>query len=199
MVIANMPSTASNTIQLTAVCGLLAGVLERAIHLFETAVRELTPEAQIATLRHRLAPDMFSLAHQVKVLSDSLLGAAALLQGVTPREQPAVQWVFNRGDEDSLGRLDENLDAAIKRLKATRQAVLDLETTAAAKQPLVGDAPVIVERRGHRRRFTASAFVDRYVIPNAYFHLSMIYALLRASGVHVGKADFEGPPAYVVD
>jgi hypothetical protein len=30
------------------------------------------------------------------------------------------------------------------------------------------------------------------VIPNFYFHASMVYALLRKSGVEIGKMDFLG-------
>jgi hypothetical protein len=31
------------------------------------------------------------------------------------------------------------------------------------------------------------------VIPNAYFHIAMAYAILRHNGVDVGKMDFLGP------
>jgi len=34
-------------------------------------------------------------------------------------------------------------------------------------------------------------FTD-FVLPNFYFHLSMVYALLRNNGVEVGKGDFLG-------
>jgi hypothetical protein len=32
------------------------------------------------------------------------------------------------------------------------------------------------------------------VLPNFYFHISMVYALLRKAGVEIGKKDFLGEP-----
>jgi len=31
------------------------------------------------------------------------------------------------------------------------------------------------------------------VLPNFYFHASMVYALLRKSGIEIGKPDYLGP------
>jgi hypothetical protein len=30
------------------------------------------------------------------------------------------------------------------------------------------------------------------VLPNFYFHISMVYALLRKNGIEIGKADYLG-------
>jgi hypothetical protein len=35
------------------------------------------------------------------------------------------------------------------------------------------------------------------VIPNAYFHIAMAYAILRHNGVEIGKRDFLGPLNFV--
>ena len=53
-------------------------------------------------------------------------------------------------------------------------------------------------RPGHARHFVVDDFVWRYVLPNAAFHATLVYALLRAEGVSVGKGDFEGQPVYEV-
>ena len=42
------------------------------------------------------------------------------------------------------------------------------------------------------------SFVLRSVLPNLYFHITVVYALLRSAGVALGKQDFEGAPAYQV-
>jgi hypothetical protein len=34
-------------------------------------------------------------------------------------------------------------------------------------------------------------------IPNVYFHLAIVYAILRNGGVDVGKMDFLGPINFV--
>jgi hypothetical protein len=42
-------------------------------------------------------------------------------------------------------------------------------------------------------KFTALSYLTDFVLPNFYFHESMVYALLRKSGVEIGKTDFLGP------
>jgi hypothetical protein len=39
------------------------------------------------------------------------------------------------------------------------------------------------------------AYARNWILPNFYFHVSMVYALLRHNGVDVGKQDFLGPVA----
>ena len=43
---------------------------------------------------------------------------------------------------------------------------------------------------------TACDFLYLYGLPNFFFHLTMGYAALRANGVALGKADFDGFHAY---
>ena len=43
---------------------------------------------------------------------------------------------------------------------------------------------------------SAGDFLHLYGLPNFFFHLSMGYAALRAAGVVLGKADFDGFHAY---
>lgn len=46
---------------------------------------------------------------------------------------------------------------------------------------------------------TAHDFVFLYGMPNFFFHVTMGYASLRASGVHLGKGDFDGFHSYPAD
>jgi uncharacterized protein len=41
-------------------------------------------------------------------------------------------------------------------------------------------------------RMTGEAFLLAFSIPNFFFHVSMVYALLRHGGVDVGKGDYLG-------
>jgi uncharacterized protein len=41
-------------------------------------------------------------------------------------------------------------------------------------------------------KFTGIAYLADFVLPNFYFHVSMVYALLRKGGVEIGKGDFLG-------
>ncbi|MFN4193025.1 MAG: DUF1993 family protein [Tabrizicola sp.] len=46
---------------------------------------------------------------------------------------------------------------------------------------------------------TGADFLHLYGLPNFFFHLTMGYAALRAAGVQLGKADFDGFHAYPAD
>lgn len=46
---------------------------------------------------------------------------------------------------------------------------------------------------------TGSDFLFLYGLPNFFFHLTMGYAALRAAGVPLGKADFDGFHSYPSD
>ena len=46
---------------------------------------------------------------------------------------------------------------------------------------------------------TGAEFLHLYGTPNFFFHLTMGYAALRAAGVVLGKADFDGFHAYPAD
>lgn len=51
----------------------------------------------------------------------------------------------------------------------------------------------IVTRAGFSdRSFSGWDYLHLYAIPNFLFHHSMAYAILRANGVPIGKADFDG-------
>lgn len=46
---------------------------------------------------------------------------------------------------------------------------------------------------------SGAEFLHLYGIPNFFFHLTMGYAALRAAGVQLGKADFDGFHSYPAD
>lgn len=169
--------------------------LDRASHLLRIAHGH--PSAQGATaqsvlLAARLAPDMLHLAHQVEVLVEGVVGSVALLAG---RDHTATGKVFNRG-EDLLPALHwRSLDEALARVETAQR---EAQALAAPAQWVPPDALLTVRRTGNARQFVATAFAERYAVPNALFHLSMVYALLRARGISIGKADFAGVDPYTV-
>ncbi|MBB3196865.1 DUF1993 family protein [Roseateles terrae] len=177
-------------------CTRLAALLGRADHLLARAEDGRPTEFG---LDRRLAPDMFSLAEQVVVLADSLIGSAALLTGHSASTVREAAWVFNRGAAEGLGELPVTLAAARHRLLAAHSAVIDMARDSPRPASQRADAEVVVARPGHVRRFRLAAFVHDYALPNAYFHLTMIHALLRQAGVVIGKADYEGPRPYTLD
>jgi hypothetical protein len=169
--------------------------LDRSIYVLRIAQRYGATDgvpSHSALLAARLAPDMLHLAHQVEVLADGVVGSVALLAGA---DHAATGKVFNRGADLLPVMHWRTLDDALDRIATAQSEAQALVTSARWVRP---DATLTVRRPGNARQFVATAFAERYAVPNALFHLSMVYALLRANGVPIGKADFEGPPAYTV-
>lgn len=122
----------------------------------------------------RLFPDMHPLSRQVQIACDTAKGAAGRLAGI---EVPK----------------HEDTETTLPELKARIAKTLDfLKTVTAAK--VSGDDARAIELKFPNGvwKFTALSYVNDFVLPNFYFHSSMVYALLRKSGVEIGKGDFLG-------
>lgn len=182
----HLPTDAAATLR-----GQLVFCLERAHHLVQQALQHGADHPLPPPSTLRLAPDMLHLVHQVEVLTQGVTGALALLSG---QALAFPHTVFNRGEEllpamngvDWPG-LDQRLGAALETCRASL----------GGGEWLPDAATVLVQREGDVRRFRAGRFLKDYAVPNAWFHLCMTYAILRAHGVPLGKPDFEGAPAYV--
>ncbi len=154
----------------TQLLGGLADVLAKAqAHATE---RKIDPDA---LLQARLFPDMFPLVRQVQIACDFAKSVPARLAGA---EVPS--W------EDSE-RSFEDLQARIARTVAFIQALDPAAFEAAATRE-------IVLRPGtpKERTLTGQAYLLAYGLPQFFFHVTTAYALLRHSGVEVGKRDFMG-------
>jgi hypothetical protein len=122
----------------------------------------------------RLSPDMHPLVRQVQIACDTAKGAAGRLAGV---EIPK--------HEDTEGSLDE--------LKQRIAKTVDFLKTVTPGQVNAAEGRAIeIKFPNGAWKFTALAYVTDFVLPNFYFHESMVYALLRKSGVEIGKGDFLG-------
>ncbi len=122
----------------------------------------------------RLFPDMHPLSRQVQIACDTAKGAAGRLAGI---EVPK----------------HEDTETTLPELKARIAKTVDyLQTITAAKFP--GDDGRAIELKfpNGTWKFTALSYLNDFVLPNFYFHSSMVYALLRKSGVEIGKGDFLG-------
>jgi hypothetical protein len=129
------------------------------------------PEAEL--IDARLAPDMFALARQVQIASDSAKGAVARLTG---GEAPAMP-----DTETSFAELKLRCDKTIAYLQSIDAAALE----AGATREIELKFP-----NGGGMRFDGLTFLQGFSLPNFYFHASMVYAILRAQGVEIGKFDY---------
>lgn len=144
-------------------------------------------------VRWRLAPDMFDLGRQIVIATDGVRGAAARLAGqpVEPADDPSFA-VFNRGDGNAF-----HVPATLADAIAYAQAgIADLDRVEPSDFDGAEQRPILLTMSGETRRFTVEPFIGAYVPPNLSFHLSMAYAMLRAQGAPIGKADFEGADVY---
>ncbi|AGC47134.1 hypothetical protein MYSTI_05858 [Myxococcus stipitatus DSM 14675] len=146
-----------------------------------------------ALLEKRLAPDMFPLARQVEIVVSGAKGCGARLSGrLAPEDTSWELAVFNRGDTASFGPLPTSFE----QLQGLVEEALVQLRSLSPGEIAAGPTSISVAKRGEVRHFETHSFVLDYVLPNLYFHVTVVYALLRAAGVPLGKKDFEGAPAY---
>jgi hypothetical protein len=126
-----------------------------------------------AFLEQRLAPDMFPLVKQVQVLTDTAKGATARLAGV---EIPAIA-----DTETTVEALLTRIDTVVAFLEGFTPEQF---TEAAGQKIMLSYIPGMYQ--------TGSDYVVDFVLPNFFFHMSMVYGLMRAQGVAIGKMDFLG-------
>jgi hypothetical protein len=124
----------------------------------------------------RLFADMFPLARQVQIASDSARGGAARLAGL---EMPSY--------EDN----EKTIPDLIARVRKT---VAYLETLTPAQIDGSEDKTINWTTRSGTKSMQGLPYLHRHVIPNLFFHITTTYNILRHNGVELGKKDFLGNP-----
>ena len=148
----------------------LSGVLDKA-EAYAVA-KKIDP----AVLLHsRLAPDMFDLVRQVQVATDHARRGAARLAGVEPA-------VFE-DTETTIGQLKTRLAKTVAYLKTLDRKQIDSSADREITFPL---GPT------NKGNMKGDDYLNHFVLPNFYFHLTTAYAILRHCGVDIGKRDFLG-------
>jgi hypothetical protein len=167
-----MSFTLSQTLMSSAEIGLsaLSAVLDKAAAF--AAAKKID---ESVLLNYRLAPDMFALTRQVQIACDMAKNGAARLAGMEPPKF-------------------EDTETSIEQLKARIGKTLAfLKTVDASSIDGAGDReisfPLGPTNKGHMKGVD---FLNHFVLPNFYFHLTAAYALLRHCGVELGKRDFLG-------
>jgi uncharacterized protein len=147
----------------------LTAILDKAAA--HAAAKKFDP---VVLAQTRLFPDMYPLARQVQIACDTAKGAAARLAGIeVPKHEDT---------ETTLAELKARIAKTVDFLKSVNPAQLkDAESRA-----------IEIKFPNGSWKFTGIAYLTDFVLPNFYFHVSMVYALLRKSGVDIGKGDFLG-------
>lgn len=126
-------------------------------------------------LHSRLSPDMFDLARQVQVTTDQARRGAARLAGVEP---PSYE-----DTETTIDQLKARLAKTVAYLKTLDRKQIDSAAEREITFPLGGNTT------GHMK---GDDYLNHFVLPNFYFHVTSAYAILRHCGVDIGKRDFLG-------
>ena len=166
-----MPYSMSQTALPTFEIGLnaLSGVLDKAVAF--AAAKKV--DAAVL-LGYRLAPDMFALARQVQVACDQAKNGTARLAGVEP---PKFE-----DTETTLDHLKERIAKTVAFLKTLDATAIDASADREITFPL---GPSKGQMKG-------GDYLNHFMLPNFYFHLTSAYAIVRHCGVEVGKRDFLG-------
>jgi hypothetical protein len=122
----------------------------------------------------RLFPDMLPLTRQVQIACDTAKGAAGRLAQV---EAPK-----HADTETTFAELKQRISNTIDFLKSVTPAQLQGAET----------RDIELKFPSRTLKFKGLEYVTDFVLPNFYFHETMTYALLRKSGVEIGKSDFLG-------
>jgi uncharacterized protein len=126
-------------------------------------------------VQSRIFPDMYPLMRQVQIACDTAKGAAARLASV---EVPK----------------HEDTEASFVELKARiAKTVAFLKTITPAQLQGAETRNIEIKFPDGAWKFTGMEYLNGFVLPNFYFHSTVVYALLRKAGVDVGKGDFLGP------
>lgn len=131
------------------------------------------PDVGPKELSARLAPDMFDCASQLRTVAIFALRATWPLTG---RDYEQRQF-----DTSAFG-----LRARIGHAQGQIGLLTPADFAGANTRTI-----------SHRAGFadltqTGADYLHHFALPNLWFHLSMAYATLRANGVLLGKADYDG-------
>jgi len=127
----------------------------------------------------RLHPDMLPFINQVKTACNfAIRGCApAVNEPVITFDQAELSWQS----------LYQQIDGTRKHVAALAQKEISAQHCS--------------EQAGFNRvELSSRDFIELYIIPNFFFHLSMAYAIARAEGIAISKGDYDGfhtyPPGF---
>jgi uncharacterized protein len=133
------------------------------------AQRKFDPAVLLAA---RLAPDMLPLTRQVQIAGDIAKNSVARLAAQDP---PRFE-----DTETTIEQLRARLARTIDYLKSIPASALEGSETRDIKLP-AGERTL---------EFKGLEFLQRWAIPNVFFHVTTAYDILRHNGVDLGKRDF---------
>lgn len=132
----------------------------------------------------RLAPDMFPLSTQIRFACVQAQEGMFRLRGQA--FPPSIEVLLDEG-RNAAERPGSIVDA-----RARIAETMGIVKAAAADAPVMEPATPIAHAlpQGMVFDLTAEQYVRDWALPQFYFHVMTAYAILRAQGVELGKADY---------
>ena len=120
----------------------------------------------------RLFPDMFALTRQVQIATDQAKGCVARLAGLAIPKFDDTETGFDE--------LQARIAKTIAFLDGVKAELID------------GSEENGIRFQLHERtlEYTGQNYLNQWVLPNFYFHVTTAYNILRHNGVEIGKKDF---------
>jgi uncharacterized protein len=142
------------------------------------AVAALPTIESTDVIRSKLAPDMLPFFKQVETAAYFALRTAYPLAGLSV--PPFLE-----------------SDPTLPALHARIQLTLGLLQVLTPSQFVGAQGRIIHEKAGAAiLELPAERFLHEFAMPNFFFHLNMAYAIARAHGCVIGKADYDGFHVY---
>jgi hypothetical protein len=133
--------------------------------------KNVAPEVLLQT---RLTPDMLPLVRQVQIAADMGARGVARLGGV---DVPKFE-----DNETTFAQVYDRIARASDYIGSVPAAQVDGSE----------EREIVIPGRDGEMKFSGRDFLLHFVQPNLFFHCSIAYAILRESGVALGKSDFMG-------
>lgn len=132
--------------------------------------------AETVLITARLFPNMFPLSRQVQIACDVVKGAGARISGI---EAPKYE-----DNEATFDELQTRIANTIKFLESIPQDKID---GTEAKE-------IVLQAGSIELKFAGEDYLNKWALPNLYFHVTTTYNILRHNGLEIGKMDFLGAP-----
>ncbi|MEO8924947.1 MAG: DUF1993 domain-containing protein [Caldimonas sp.] len=149
--------------------GNMNGWLDKA----ETHAKDRKFETSVY-LASRLSPDMLPFTKQIQIACDAAKFCMTRLSGV---DAPKFE-----DSETTLAELRERIRKTVEYVSSVPADSIDGTD---AKD-------ITVPRRDGAMTMKGETYLKQFVLPNFFFHVTTVYALLRLNGVDLGKADYLG-------
>jgi hypothetical protein len=148
----------------------LSGILDKAVAY--AAAKKID---DTVLLQMRLSPDQFPLIRQIQIMTDSAKNGSARVSGVEPPK--------HADKEASFAELKTRITDTITFLETIDENAFN----AGADKQIVFPLGKL-----YKGEMKGDAYVTHFMIANFYFHFTTAYAILRHSGVDIGKMSFLG-------